>query len=82
MYIAIDTQAALEYWEKNIWPYLEPLDDDEQRYDHFNRWLDWLVGTKFLSGNDIEYLYALGDWAVMVLRLFEIPHEVRDESEL
>lgn len=78
--IRIDTRAMIEYWESNLVPF--ELSEHDKHFMEWEQWVDhwvnWLIGTDFICGNDIHYLYEHSELAVQRLHGFSIKFEVVD----
>jgi hypothetical protein len=79
-YIQVDFQEAFNHFVENIVPYKFQADSLDELLEWFDRWLDWLVGSPGIEGNDIMYLYEYWQPGETRLELFDIDFRIVDEN--
>lgn len=83
MKIYVDTQKAFDYFTNHVMPFgYDPCDDEivEETQEWFDSWINWLVGSLCLNGNDINYEYILSEASKHRLNQFGIEFEVRGDE--
>lgn len=76
--IYLNTQTLWEYWKENVYVY-SVLDNDAN--EHFDRWLQWLADATCIFGNDIVTVYQHTQQFEDLLRVLDIPFELREDED-
>jgi len=83
-YLIVDTQSAWDYWTEHLCPVADPEDHDDygEYTEFFDAWLNWLVGSRCLEGNDIDYMYPHDAKAAAKLNELGIRYTIADREEV